>query len=110
MNLKGVAISLLEGVSETIITLEKSGEGVVSAADIITDHTVEIINPEHIIAHMTQSGSLKMQLKINAKIDAEKVVKFHEQCNKNDARIDPQIKYFLVFSKNANYVKTLVLL
>jgi DNA-directed RNA polymerase subunit alpha len=64
MNLKGVAISLIEGVSETIITLEKSGEGVVSAADIITDHTVEILNPEHIIAHMTQSGSLRMQLKI----------------------------------------------
>ncbi len=51
-----------------------------------------------------------MHPKIDAKIDAEKVVNFHEKCTKNDAKIDPQIKYFLVFSKNADYVKTLVLL
>ena len=52
----------------------------------------------------------KMHPKINAKIDAEKVMDFHEKCSKNDAKIDPQIMYFLVFSKNADYIKTLVLL
>ena len=35
------------------LKLAKNGEGPVTAADIEADHDVEIINPEHLIAHLT---------------------------------------------------------
>jgi len=63
LNLKGVAIRL-EGKDEVELSLSKSGEGTVTAADIQGDADVEIVNPEHVIAHLTASGSLSMQLKI----------------------------------------------
>jgi len=63
LNLKGVAIRL-EGKDEIDLSLSKSGEGAVTAADIQGDADVEIVNPEHVIAHLTASGSLSMQLKI----------------------------------------------
>ena len=63
LNLKGIAIRL-EGKDEVELSLSKSGEGVVTAADIQGDANVEIVNPEHVIAHLTASGSLSMQLKI----------------------------------------------
>ena len=45
LNLKNLAVTL-NAKDEAIITLEKSGEGQVTAADIQIDHDVEIINPE----------------------------------------------------------------
>jgi DNA-directed RNA polymerase subunit alpha len=44
--------------------LRKEGEGPVTAADIQTPHDVEIINPEHVIAHLSQGGKLDMQIKV----------------------------------------------
>ena len=44
--------------------LRKEGEGPVTAADIQTPHDVEIINPEHVIAHLAQGGKLDMQIKV----------------------------------------------
>ena len=35
-----------------------------TAGDIETDHDVEIINKDHVIAHLTDQGSLSMTLKI----------------------------------------------
>ena len=64
LNLKGVAVTLQEGVSEASLTLTKKGPGPVTAADIEKSHAVEIINPEHVIAHLTKSGELSMRLKI----------------------------------------------
>lgn len=63
LNLKGVAVRM-EGKDEVELSLSKSGEGAVTAADIQGDADVEIVNPEHVIAHLTASGSLSMQLKI----------------------------------------------
>jgi DNA-directed RNA polymerase subunit alpha len=62
LNLKGVALRL-NGVDESTLTLSKKGKGVVTAGDITTDHTVEIINPEHVICHLTKDVSLNMRLK-----------------------------------------------
>jgi len=62
-NLKGVVVSLHDR-DEVLIKLEKEGQGVVTAADIATVTGVEIINPDHVIAHLTQKGSLKMLLKV----------------------------------------------
>jgi DNA-directed RNA polymerase subunit alpha len=63
LNLKGLAIRMY-GRTETNLHLSKKGPGVVCAADINLDHDVEIINPTHVIAHLTQSGELNMTLKI----------------------------------------------
>jgi DNA-directed RNA polymerase subunit alpha len=63
LNLKGLAISL-EGKNEAVITLTKSGEGPVTAADIQHDGDVEIANPDHVICNLTGDGSISMRIKI----------------------------------------------
>ena len=63
LNLKDVAIRMGTGESSTL-TLSKSGPGVVTAADIKTDHNVEILNPDHVIAHLTKDTQLNIRLKI----------------------------------------------
>jgi DNA-directed RNA polymerase subunit alpha len=63
LNLKGVVFRL-HNRDEVTLSLRKEGEGVVSAADIQTPHDVEIINPEHLIANLSQGGKLDMQIKV----------------------------------------------
>ncbi|TVT56975.1 MAG: DNA-directed RNA polymerase subunit alpha [Azoarcus sp. PHD] len=63
LNLKGVVFKL-HNRSETTLRLVKSGEGLVTAADIETGHDVDIINPGHVIAHLAPGGNLDMQIKI----------------------------------------------
>ena len=63
LNLKGVVFKL-HNRDEVTLSLRKDGEGVVTAADIQTPHDVEIINPEHIIANLSQGGKLDMQIKV----------------------------------------------
>jgi len=60
LNLKGVVLKL-HNRDEVTLSLRKEGEGVVTAADIQTPHDVEIINPDHVIAHLSQGGKLDMQ-------------------------------------------------
>src|SRR3546814_11172164 len=59
LNLKDVAIRMGTGESSTL-TLAKSGPGIVTAADIKTDHNVEILNGEHVICHLTKDASIKI--------------------------------------------------
>ena len=63
LNLKGVAL-VMNGKDEAELVLSKEGEGPVTAGDITLDHDVEIVNPDHIIAHLTKNGELKMNLKV----------------------------------------------
>jgi DNA-directed RNA polymerase subunit alpha len=63
LNLKGLAVGL-EGKNEAVLTLTKSGEGPVTAADIQHDGDVEIANPEHVICHLTGDGSISMRIKV----------------------------------------------
>ncbi len=63
LNLKGVA-AIMHNKNEAMLTLNKSGPGVVTAGDIEADHDIEIINKDHVIAHLTDKGSLSMTLKI----------------------------------------------
>ena len=63
LNLKGVAVVMHER-SEATLSLFKKGPGVVTAGDIEVDHDVEIINKEHVIAHLTEQGKLDMTLKV----------------------------------------------
>ncbi|HEX7340144.1 MAG TPA: DNA-directed RNA polymerase subunit alpha [Rhodanobacteraceae bacterium] len=63
LNLKDVAIRQHSG-DEVLLTLSKQGRGVVTAGDITVDHTVEIVNPEHVICHLTKDITLNMRLKV----------------------------------------------
>jgi len=68
LNLKGVVMRL-HNRGETILTLSKKGDGVetlVTAADIQANHDIEIINPDHVIAHLAPGGKLDMQIKVEA--------------------------------------------
>jgi DNA-directed RNA polymerase subunit alpha len=63
LNFKDVAIRL-HNLDETTLTLSKKGKGVVTAGDIKVDHNVEIINPDHVICHLTKDIALNMRLKV----------------------------------------------
>jgi DNA-directed RNA polymerase subunit alpha len=63
LNLKGVAV-ILNGQDEAVLTLSAKGTGAVRAGDIVAGHDVEIVNPDHIIANLNESGELKMRMTV----------------------------------------------
>ena len=63
LNLKGVVLKL-HNRDHVMLKLAKTGEGPVTAADIEPNHDVEIINPEHVIAHLTAGGKIEMEIKV----------------------------------------------
>jgi DNA-directed RNA polymerase subunit alpha len=63
LNLKKLAVRL-QSRDEVYLNLTKKGPGVITAADIELTHDVEIINPDLVIANLTDSGSINMRLKI----------------------------------------------
>ena len=63
LNLKDVAVRLNE-TDETEIVLSKEGPGVVTAGDFQLTHDVEIANPEHVIATLNESGSIRIRAKV----------------------------------------------
>ena len=63
LNLKGVVFKLHHR-DEVVLQLTKEGEGVVRAGDIVLSHDVEIINPDHVIAHISPGGKLSLELKV----------------------------------------------
>ena len=64
LNLKGIALKL-NGRDEVELTLKKKGPGIVTAGDIILDHDVEIINPDHLICSLSNGAEISMKLRIN---------------------------------------------
>ncbi len=64
LNLKGIAVKL-EGKDEVTLSLTKSGTGPVTAGDITHGDEVEIVNPEHVICHLTGANAeISMRLKV----------------------------------------------
>ncbi|MCB1949697.1 MAG: DNA-directed RNA polymerase subunit alpha [Burkholderiales bacterium] len=64
LNIKGIVLKLHTS-DEVTLRLNKSGKGVVTANDIEESHDVEILNPDHVIAHLTTGGKLDLQLKVS---------------------------------------------
>ena len=73
LNLKGVALTMFER-DEAVLNLSKKGTGVVTAGDIAVDHDVEIVNPEHVICHLTKGGSISMQIKVQKDVGYQPAV------------------------------------
>jgi len=65
LNLKGVVLKM-HNRREATLTVNKVGEGVVTARDIVINHDMEIINPDHVIAHLAPGGKLNMQMRVES--------------------------------------------
>ncbi len=63
LNLKGVVFKL-HNRDEVLVTLRKESAGPVTAADIDLPHDVEIVNPEHVIATLTEGGKIDMSIRV----------------------------------------------
>ena len=63
LNLKGVVFKL-HSRDELTLVLRKQGAGPVLASDIELPHDVEIVNPNHVIATLTENGKLEMHIKV----------------------------------------------
>ena len=61
VNLKNVRLKF-DGNEEKTLRIEHKGEGEVKAGDIITDGTVEILNPDLHIATVSEGGNLVMEM------------------------------------------------
>ena len=62
LNLKQVAISMHTRDSAEL-RLHKKGPGPVTAGDIQTDHDIDVVNPDLVIANLTKAGELTMKLR-----------------------------------------------
>jgi DNA-directed RNA polymerase subunit alpha len=63
LNLKQIRMKILSGETSQVLSLKYKGEGVVTAKDIKVTGQVEIMNPELVIAHITdKSGELDMEI------------------------------------------------
>ncbi|MGB1220376.1 MAG: DNA-directed RNA polymerase subunit alpha [Alcanivoracaceae bacterium] len=63
LNLKNVALKM-EDRDEAVLELSKKGKGAVTAGDIQRDHSVEVINPDHVICNITGDTEIRMKLRI----------------------------------------------
>ena len=63
LNLKGLSITM-HGRDEAVLSIKKTGPGAVTAADIKADHSVEIMNPDHVIATLRDDAELNMTFKV----------------------------------------------
>jgi len=64
LNLKGVRLRLSADEDKKLV-LEKKGPGAIAAGDLnAPEGGVEILNPDHIIANLTEDGELRMELMV----------------------------------------------
>jgi len=63
LNLKNVRLKLHD-MQEKIVRIDFKGEGEVTAGDIITDGTVEILNPDLHIATVAEGETLKIEMTV----------------------------------------------
>jgi len=61
LNLKGVRFKL--GAADTkVVKFNITNAGVITAGDIVTDGTIEVLNPDHYIATLSGGGSFKAEM------------------------------------------------
>jgi len=101
LNLEGVRFKLSQGDTR-VVHIDVSRPGVITAGDIITDGTVEVLNPDHYIALMSSEGN---------SFKAELVVKMGKGYTPAKKELDPDqpegtINIDAIFSpiKKVNYI------
>ena len=63
LNIKGIVFKL-HGRNQVQLTLKKQVLVLLEAGDIDLPHDVEIINPEHVICHLSDNGQIDMEIKV----------------------------------------------
>ena len=63
LNLKNLAVRM-HNRTETVLQVSKKGSGTMTAGDIQLDHDVEVVNPNHVIANLSDEGELSMQITV----------------------------------------------
>ena len=63
LNLKNLAVRM-HNRTETVLQVSKKGSGTMTAGDIQLDHDVEVVNPDHVIANLSDEGELSMQITV----------------------------------------------
>ena len=83
LNIKGV-IFKLHGRNEVRLKLKKSGSGVVLASDIELPHDTEVINPNHVICHLSDNADIEMEIKVEKGRGYQSVVGRKKSGNENN--------------------------
>ncbi len=63
LNLKQLALRM-SGKERAELTLKKKGKGAVTAGDIELDHSIEVVDPEFVICHLTRDSEITMRLTV----------------------------------------------
>ncbi len=85
MNLKNLSVRLDSTERDTAtLKLSKTGPCVITAADIQLPHDVEIIDPDHVIAHLLADAQLEMELTVTSGrgyrlLDSDAALKANEE-------------------------------
>ena len=64
LNLKMLAVRA-HGRGDVVVTLRKRGPGQMTGADIVSEHGIEVANPEQVIATLTRDVELVLRLRID---------------------------------------------
>ena len=70
LNIRNVVFKIIDGEQATV-SIRKEGPCVVTAADIVLPHNVEVINSEHVLASLTEKGRLSMEMVIRRGVGYE---------------------------------------
>lgn len=66
LNLKGIRAKLhVDGPKTVYLSTEEGRTGAVTAADIVTDDEVEIINKDHVICHLNGDGRVFIEMTVS---------------------------------------------
>lgn len=102
LNLKEVRLKMFDDQPRTI-RIEKTGHGLVTAGDIVTDGNVEVLNPKKHIATLSKDAILNMEMVVKmgkGYVPAER--------NQNEAQVIGVLPIDAIFSpiRKVNYVVT----
>ncbi len=83
-SLKNVKLKLIDDIESKTIRIERKGECVITAGDLIVDDTIEVMNPDLKIMTLTDNANVEIELQIDlgrGYVDAERQEEFIETVN-----------------------------
>ncbi len=63
LNLKNLSL-VMHSREEAVLTVTRNGPGALTAGDIQTEHDVEIVDPDYVIANLSKEGQIEMELTV----------------------------------------------